>query len=141
MLLKKDETNPNKAKIDFQDMESLFCQQSAPAQRCVLTRFHPVTTDSVSNKCLVYSEKCGKNMLGYYLNSDLLLILTLSIRNVIKSYWKRPTTTIALQKIFAGRCCANSIFMLKKKSTWERFVIEYIIFAMARRTLKFSFKI
>ena len=28
MLLKKDETNPNKAKIDFQDMESLFCQQS-----------------------------------------------------------------------------------------------------------------
>ena len=26
MLLKKDD--PNKAKIDFQDMESLFCQQT-----------------------------------------------------------------------------------------------------------------
>lgn len=84
MLLKKDETNPNKAKIDFQDMESLFCQQSAPAQRCVLTRFHLVTTNSVSNKCLVYSEKCGLDNL----NSDLLLILTLSIKNVMQKLCK-----------------------------------------------------
>ena len=47
------------------------------------------------------------------LNSDLRSNFTLSIRNVIKNYWKRPTT-IALQNIFAGSSCANSVFMLKK---------------------------
>ncbi len=30
-MVKKNETTPNKAKIDFNDMESLFCQQ-APVQ-------------------------------------------------------------------------------------------------------------
>ena len=29
LVVKKNETGPNKAKIDFNDMESLFCQQTA----------------------------------------------------------------------------------------------------------------
>ena len=32
LVVKKNETSPNKAKIDFNDMESLFCQQ-APAEK------------------------------------------------------------------------------------------------------------
>ena len=53
MLLKKDETNPNKAKIDFQDMESLFCQQTAPPQRCILM----IILSGVGDMCFCDSEK------------------------------------------------------------------------------------